>query len=192
MNWSPLMGAFLVATGRPRGLARFADSPQSFLASLAPWLAFPLVGALALLLTGRVGQAVTTMLVTLVAQLAPPVLSHALARRWGREEDWLRYATAFNWCQWAIPVAGFILLIVAQVAANGGTPEAQAGNLVVLGLAAYGSWLQWTLARHGLILSRGRAFVLVLLVNAGTIALVMLPLLAQVLVSGDAANGSAG
>ena len=40
---------------------------------------------------------------TVVAQLAPPVLSHALARRWGREHLWLHYATAYNWCYWAHP-----------------------------------------------------------------------------------------
>lgn len=177
MNWSPVIGAALVATGRPRGLARFGDSPQAFLASLAPWIAFPVVGAIGLLLAGHPGQALTTLLLTLVAQLAPAVLSHAMARRWGREDDWLRYATAFNWCQWAVPVFGLVLLPLVRIISPAAPADETAGNLVVIGLAGYASWLQWTLARHGLFLSRGRAILLVVLVNLGTIALVIGPLL---------------
>ena len=170
-RWEPIIGAAQLALGRAAGMARFGDSPQAFLASLAPLVAFPLVGALFLLLNGSVTSAVTTFLLTLVAQLAPAVLSHALAVRWGRGAAWLRYATAFNWCQWAIPVA----LVLLQVVLGTLLPDDVADNLTILALACYGIFLHWILARHGLMLASGRALLLVVLVNLGTVALVLGP-----------------
>ncbi len=179
MNFQPLIGAARLALGRSQGITFFGDTPQAFLASLAPLIAFPLVGAAVLLLSGDIVTALTALALTAVAQLAPAVLSHVLALRWGREEDWLRYATAFNWCQWAIPVAAFVLLIVMQVATGGGMTEEAAAKLLVVCLAIYGLWLHWIVARHGLDLSRGRAVLLVILVNIGTVALIMIPRLIQ-------------
>ncbi len=175
----PLIGAAQLAFGRGEGMERFGQTAQAFLASLAPLLAFPLVGAGVLLFSGKPVVAMLAFLLTLVAQLAPAVLSHALAARWGREARWMRYATAFNWCQWALPAVAFVLLVVSQAAIGGGMAEEAAGRLVVLGLAAYGLWLHWTVARHGLDLPRGRAAWFVALVNVGTLALVMAPGLIQ-------------
>jgi hypothetical protein len=160
-----------LARGRVDGLAQFGDTAQAFLSSLAPLLAFPIVGALLLLASGEAEKALATLLVTLVLQLAPPVLSHALARAWGREAAWMRYATAFNWCQWALPLAAMALLIVLQAGMQLGLPEGAADLALVLGLGAYGLWLNWLLARHGLDLSRGRAALLVGLTNLGTVLL---------------------
>ncbi len=171
----PLLGMVRLARGRVDGLAQFGDTPQAFLASLAPLLAFPIVGALLLLVSDGPVHALATLLVTIVAQLSPPVLSHALTRAWGREAHWLRYATAFNWCQWALPLAAMALLIVLQAGLQAGLPEDAADTALVLGLAAYGLWLNWLLARHGLDLSRGRAAALVTLTNLGTILLALGP-----------------
>ena len=190
MNWDPVIGAAQLAIGRGEGMQRFGDTPQAFLSSLAPLVAFPIVGALMLSLDGSGVDAITTLLLTVVAQLAPAVLSHAVAVRWGREGDWLRYAVAFNWCQWAIPLAAIVLLMVMQVAGLAGLPDAAAANILVVALALYGIWLHWTLARKGLLLGRVRSIVLVVLVNAGTVALVLGPRLLALLVQGDA-NGSA-
>ena len=66
-------------------MARFGGTTQSFLSSLAPLLAFPIAGALILLLRDGLLPAFDLLAVTLVAQLAPPVLSHFVAVRWGRE-----------------------------------------------------------------------------------------------------------
>ncbi len=180
----PLLGMMRLARGRVDGLAQFGDTPQAFLSSLAPLLAFPIVGALLLLTTEGPVRALATLLATVVAQLAPAVLSHALARRWGREAQWLRYATAFNWCQWALPLAAIALLIVLQFALWAGLSEEAADQVLILGLAAYGLWLNWLLARHGLSLSRGRATALVALTNLGTVVLAIGPrLLVRLLVA---------
>ena len=171
----PLLGMVRMARGKVDGLAQFGNTPQAFLTSLAPLLAFPIVGAVLLLVSDGPIQALTTLFITLVAQLTPPVLSHALARRWDREAHWLRYATAFNWCQWALPLAAMALLLVLQLGLRLGLSAETASLLLIFGIAAYGLWLNWLLARHGLELSRGRAAGLVALTNIGTILLVLGP-----------------
>ncbi len=174
---NPALGVARVAVGRADGLARFGGTVQSFLSSLAPLIAFPLAGALIELLRDGVMTALSLILVTLVAQLAPPVLSHALAARWGRENEWLHYATAYNWCYWALPVVLLFLMFVFGTAVGAGLPQTLGAEAVVVGLAAYSLWLHWFLARHALRLSRGRAALLVVLVNAGTVLLAFGPAL---------------
>lgn len=176
MAFGPLIGAVQLAVGRGVGIARFGDSVPAFMASLAPLIAFPVVGAAALAMTGAGGQVVlAVLLLTAVAQLAPAVLSHWLAVRWGREAQWLRYATAFNWCQLTIPVAALVMLVVVQIGTAGALPEGAAKRVLTLMLAGYVLWLNWTIARHGLALSRKRAAGLVALVNVGTIVLIVGP-----------------
>ena len=89
------------------------------------------------------------LLATLCALLAPPVLSYSLARYWGREALWLRFATAFNWCQWAIPAIACLCCWRCSLLIALGVPNDAAGHLWILGLAGYGLWLHWFLARHG-------------------------------------------
>lgn len=186
MRMSPLIGAAQLAVGRAVGIARFGDTVHAFMASLAPLVAFPLVGAVFLLMGGSPEDALTTLLLTLVAQLTPAVVSHALAVRWGREAEWLRYATAFNWCQWAIPAAAFVLMVVLQLATVGGVGDEAAGDILIVALAAYALWLHFLLARAGLGLGRGRSVALVLIVNAATVALVLGPRWVAGLLSGGA------
>lgn len=157
------------------GFADFAATPQAFLSSLAPLLAFPLVGGLLMLLRGMGLVAVTDLLATLVLVLAPAVISEALARRWGREAAWLRMAVAFNWTQWAVPVVAMLLLLVAGMLRVAGFSDAMAVTAWVFGLAAYAVALHWFLARQGLGVTRGQAVVFVLAVNLGTAVLVFVP-----------------
>ena len=170
-----LRGVLLLARGRAEGLRQFGDTPQAFLASLAPLIAFPLVGYLLLAAGGHGAAAIAGLLGTLCALLAPPVISFELARWWGRQELWLRYATAVNWCQWAIPLlASALLLVVYPVLAQLLSDNA-AGVAVIAAIAAYALWLHWFLARHALALSGARAALLVGLVNLGTALLVLGP-----------------
>jgi hypothetical protein len=170
-----LLGIFRVATGRADGLAQFGDTPEAFLGSLAPLVAFPLVGALLMLGEGQGLAALIDLLATLCALLAPAVLSYEVARRWGRATRWTRFAVAFNWCQWAIPVLAVILVVLAGILLTLGVPSNAGLVLVVAGLAGYGLWLHWFLARHGLGLGAARAVLLVVIVNLGTILLVLGP-----------------
>jgi len=59
-------------------------------------------------------------------------------------------------------------------------------------LAVYALWLQFFLARHGLSLSRVRAVLLILAVNAGTAALVVVPELAWQAIEREGGSPAAG
>jgi hypothetical protein len=172
---SIVLGVARLARGRADGLSQFGATRESFLASLAPLVAFPLVGGMLMLLGGGGIGALLDLAATLCALVAPPVLSFELARWWQREAAWLRFATAFNWCQWAIPVLGSLLLLIAGLLASIGLPRHAAGGIALLGLVSYVLWLHWFLARHGLGVSRLRAAVLVLGVNLGTVIIVVGP-----------------
>jgi hypothetical protein len=185
-------GVMLLARGRPEGFAEIGDTTQAFLASLAPLIAFPLVGAALSLVSGRVAGALADFLATLCVLLAPAVISHALARRWGREGAWLRFATAFNWCQWILPVLAAALLVLVSVLVAAGLPNEVAAVLMLLGLVAYGLWLHWFLARRGLGLSAGRAVLMVVAINVGSALLVLAPALLGSAIGGGALPAGGG
>ena len=172
---NPILGVARVALGRPDGFARFGSTVPSFLNSLAPLLAFPLAGALIEAYRDDWLTAVSLLLLTLIAQLAPPVLSHLFAVRWKCDDRWLQYATAYNWCYWAIPMAGAMLTVGFAVAVGAGLPSTVAAQAVLGCLALYSIWLNWFIARHALGLSKGRAALLVVAVNAGTAVLAIGP-----------------
>jgi hypothetical protein len=172
---SIVLGIARLARGRVDGLRQFGATRDAFLVSLAPLIAFPLVGSVLMLLGGGGLAAVSGLLATLCALLAPPVLSFEVARLWGREAAWLRFATAFNWCQWVIPVIGSVLLVVVGILIGLGLPRAVAHIGVVFGIVAYGLWLHWFVVRHGLGLSGLRAALMVLAVNLGTVIIVLGP-----------------
>ncbi len=181
-----LLGIALVARGRREGIRQFSATREAFLASLAPLIAFPLVGSGLMLLAGAGWDSVEDFVATLCAVLAPPVLSQALAQTWGRETAWLQYATAFNWCQWAVPAVAALLLLILGLLLNLGLSQAGAALAFVLGLAAYTLWLHWFVTRYGLGLGPWRAALLVILVNAGTALLALGPqLISYVIVNGS-------
>jgi hypothetical protein len=172
---SILVGIVRVARGRADGIGCFGSSAQGFLSSLAPLVAFPLVGAVLGTFSEGPRRALTGFAMTLCALLTPAVVSYELARLWRRRDAWLRFATAFNWCEWILPVLACLVMLPLSVAISLGLSE-DAASMVLLGcLGAYGLWLHWFLARNGLGLSRWRAVALVLLVNLGTLAVVMGP-----------------
>jgi hypothetical protein len=177
----------LLCRGKAEGFAEIGSTGQDFLASLAPMIAFPLVGSLLLLSRGMPRDAATDFLATLCAVLAPPVLSHFLAWRWGQETRWAQFATAFNWCQWVLPLIAGVLLLIGAALMHAGAPVAVLGLIGALLLAAYALWLHWFLARQGLGLSVGRSILLVIVVNLGTMSVAVGPqLIERYLVPGGA------
>jgi hypothetical protein len=166
---------FRIATGRADGLACFGSSAQSFLASLAPLLAFPLVGTVMGLFTEGPRRALTDLAMTLCAILTPAVLSFQIARWWKREDAWFRFATAFNWCEWILPLVAVLAMLPLGLAVSAGVKENVVGAAFIVMLGLYGLWLHWFLARNGLGLSAPKALLLVVLVNAGTAAAVLAP-----------------
>lgn len=176
-----LRGVLLICRGRVEGLAEIGAGPEFFLSSLAPMIAFPLVGCVLMASQGRVVDGITDFLASMIAVLAPPVISQFLAQRWGKSAGWFRFATAFNWCQWVLPLLGAILVLIAGGLVQAGLPLKAAIILLSCLLLAYAFWLHWFLARHALGFSRGRALGFVALVNLGTLLLVGLPQVAGML-----------
>jgi hypothetical protein len=170
-----LIGILRIARFRADGLDQFTATPQAFLNSLAPLIAFPLVGGALMALGGAGIAAITDLLSSCVALLAPPVLSHVLARHWGREGLWLRYAVAFNWCQWAVPMMAVVSIVAMLVLVAVGLGRNLIAVLGVCALIGYALLLHWFLAAHALRLSAARAAGLVLFANLGAAALVLLP-----------------
>jgi hypothetical protein len=172
---SILVGILQLARGRPDGLAYFGSGTQTFLSSLAPLIAFAFVGAALGAFTEGPQRALTDLMMTLCALLTPAVVSHELARIWKRADEWLRFATAFNWCQWILPVLACLIMVPLSAAISLGLTEDVVSPLLLGCLGVYGLWLHWFLARNALALSRFRAVVLVFLVNLGTAAVVLGP-----------------
>jgi len=172
---SVLVGIMRIARGRADGIGYFGSTPQAFLSSLAPLVAFPLVGAVLAVFGEGPRRALTDLAMTLCALLTPAVVSYELARLWNRTEAWTRFATAFNWCEWILPLLAALLMVPLSVAISLGMSQNAASFVLVSCLGLYGLWLHWFLARNGLALSKLRATVFVVLVNLGTALAVMVP-----------------
>jgi hypothetical protein len=172
---SIIVGILRIARGRADGVGCFGSSPQAFLSSLAPLLAFPLVGAVLGMFSDGPRSALTGLAMTICALLTPAVVSYELARIWKRSDAWARFATAFNWCEWILPVLACLVMVPLSLAISAGMSEATASVVLVCCLGVYGLWVHWFLARKALGLSGLRAVGLVFLVNLGTAVVVLGP-----------------
>jgi hypothetical protein len=179
-------GVLRLALLRADGIGQFAASRRSFLVSMAVLIAFPAAGCLLSLLSGEGLEALTALLGTLVGLLAPPVLSAQMARFWGREREWLRYAIAFNWTRWAMLLALLLALMLMAMLAAAGLTQSAAVAVGVFAVAAYGVVLDWFVARVGLRLDGWRAAGLVVVVNVGSALLFLGPRLLAGLPQGPA------
>ncbi|MDR3523823.1 MAG: hypothetical protein P4L66_06935 [Acetobacteraceae bacterium] len=183
---SILRGIVRVARFRVEGLAEFDVSGNGFLNSLAPLVAFPLVGCLLELSQGSVIDALSDFLASVVALLAPLAISEILAKRWQAGPLWLGYAVATNWSQWILPMAMAAMLSAFWVMHALGIESTQpmvVGGVV--GVLLYGVALHWFLARRALGLSRLRSFLLVSICDLATLALVMGPRLIALHLNGS-------
>lgn len=177
MSIAAATGVVRIARFEASGLASFDATPQGLLNALTPWLGFALVAAFLLLIYGEPVHALSDLLASVVALLAPPVFSHLLARFWGREERWLRYAVAVAWCQWVMPPALLAALTGSFMLIASGVPDSVAEPLAMAALLGYALALNVFLASRALDLSVWRAAGAVVLVNLATGALVLGPTL---------------
>jgi hypothetical protein len=185
MTPSVLGGILRLARFDRRGFAAFPATKDGFLASLAPIFGFALVGAGLSLIDHDGLVAVAELGATVCAALTPAVLSHGFAQVWRREERWLTYATAFNWCQWAIPVAAVVFIVLAALLNSAGLPTRWVSVSALSGVLVYALILHWFLARYGLALSAWRAIGLVAGTNIGTALVVLVPRVAVVMTGLD-------
>jgi hypothetical protein len=175
IRFKVLIGMLRIARGRADGVGCFGASPRAFLSSLAPLLAVAIVGTVPDFGEEGPRRALTGFVMTLCALLMPAVLSFELARFWNRGEAWMRFATAFNWCEWILAALTYLAMLPLGLAVSAGVDQATAFRVVVICLGAYGLWMQWFLASKALSLSAGRAALFVVLVNLGTVLVVAGP-----------------
>ncbi len=171
------IGVARLARFRADGLQAFDASPAGLLNALAPWLAFALVGFVLMLTAVPARQATTDLLATVVGLLTPAVVSHALARLWGRQAAWLRYAVAFIWCQWVMVVAWLASVMGTGLMMAVGLPEYIAEDVGGLAMLVYAVALQSFVIRRALDLSGWRTAAMVVAINVSAVVLVLLPTL---------------
>lgn len=159
-----------VALGRVEAIGRFGATRQAFIASLIPLAVVPVLNSLISQRQPSLSRLLLDLLTSVTALLVPPVVTHALAVLWGRETAWLRFAIAFNWCQF-----GLLVIAMAALFAIAAVIGAEASVIIIGVIGLYALWLHWFLARHGLGISAKRAVLLVLAVHAATTLVVMIP-----------------
>jgi hypothetical protein len=165
---SGLQGAFLLACGRPAGLALIAAPPaeEHAVAARSFWaMAVSAPAFLCLHLIDWAGGAVPPDAAwsltqdafgAVVGWLGFAALSHWIAGRIGRAEQWPRFITAWNWCN----VVQYLMLVVAGLPALFGLPALLVETvwLVALGWAL---WLEWYATYLALAVSARVAVALV-------------------------------
>lgn len=160
-----MRGLVRLARGDAGFIKEFSSSVEGFSASLAPLIAFPLVGACLSALSGDWRNGLLGFLSRLCATLALPVLTHEFARLFGRTPLWLRAATALNWSFWLVLPAMLVGAVLGAILTAAGLAmlHAELAALALVGL--YLLWNRWFVLRVGLDLSVWRA-VLVLICSA--------------------------
>lgn len=172
-----------VARGRIPAIGLFGATRQSFIASLIPLAIVPVLNSLISQRQPSLSRLILDLLTSVTALLVPPVVTHALAERWGRDTAWLRFATAFNWCQLGLLVIAMAALFVIATATG---PEAAMLVIGVIGI--YALWMHWFLARHALGITPKQAVLLVLAVHATTTIAVLIPKVLAALLRGPVAT----
>lgn len=170
-----LRGMFRLATGNASGIEEFGNTTAAFSASIAPLLAFPLVGSALFAIQGHWMLAASMLLSRVCGVLAQPVIVEATARRTGRSATWLITSTALNWSIWLI----FPLILVGMLVSNGlismGTGEPEAVMTAIGLIICYMLWLQWFILRIGLKVSGWIAIAALLVLNITVASLYVIP-----------------
>lgn len=170
-----LRGIFAIASGRVRGLERFGAARSDFIFSLLVVMAALVLATLAIAIRRGIVAALSIALLLLCVSLAPPVIAHVMARFWGREMHWLRFATAFNWSRFALVGMFLVLLLLSNLLVISGMPNELVGSLLIYVMSIYSLWLEWFVARHTLQITNGRALLTVITINVATFLLLAIP-----------------
>lgn len=174
---SVIRGVLLLGRGKATGIAQFGNSADSFTASLAPLIAFPLVGTVLNIINGAPAEAIIGFLSRLCAVLAAAVITYEFARITHREPLWLRTATALNWSFWLfIPLLG-LAGVIGAIMVSAGMALTMAEDVLVGVLATYLLWYHWFTVRAGLNLNILQAIALVIITNAAIALLTSAPTL---------------
>lgn len=170
-----LRGMFRLAIGDASGLREFGNTTAAFSASIAPLLAFPLVGSALFGVQGHWLLAASMLLSRICGVLAQPVIVQATARRTRSEATWLVTSTTLNWSIWLI----FPLILVGMLVSNAFTSLGTSGPVAIVLTAVmimlYMLWLQWFILRVGLKIGGWVALLVLLILNISVASLYFIP-----------------
>jgi hypothetical protein len=160
-----LKGMFLLARGRAAGLNEFGNSTNALAASVAPLIAFPLVGSVLLAVNGDPKVAILAFISRMCVVMALSLVTYEFAHRVQRDETWLRTATALNWSFWMVIPLLLIAGICGAVLVQAGVKEKLAEQIMIGVMGAYMLWYHWFTVRNGLRLGIWTAVGLVIITN---------------------------
>jgi hypothetical protein len=150
----------LLASGKSEGLQRFGNSVEHLLAALSPGLAMCLVGILTVPMQKDPALGFIRVELSFCTLLALPVFSWFFAKKWGRQELWLRYATAASWCEWITVLVSAVAMTIGSLLFSPLAETTGFALAIVLSSDLYGIWLGVFVAKVGLRLSWTRAAIL--------------------------------
>lgn len=172
-----LRGLWKFAKFQRAGIAEFGDTLDHFYASLAPLIAFPLVGAAASAVQGEWRLALIGFISRFCAVLVLPVCVYEFSCLFGRERFWLRAATALNWSFWMVLPALLVAAFIGGALAQMGLSMTGA-EMVTLGLVGlYLLWYRLFVLAAGLALPYWQAGLIVLASSLAIVAATAVPLL---------------
>lgn len=160
-----LKGMFLLARGRAVGLEEFGNSTNALAASVAPLIAFPLVGSVLLAANGDPKIAVLAFISRMCVVMALGLVTYEFARLWHRDEQWLRTVTALNWSFWILIPVLLIAGMCGAVLVSAGIAEKTAEDVMIGVIGAYLLWYHWFTVRNGLRIGFWAALLLVIVTN---------------------------
>lgn len=172
-----LSGIAKLAFGNAKGADEFANTSEALMASLAPLIAFPLVGAIITALAGNWKLSVLLFLSRVCTVLVLPVLTYEFSRLFKCQAYWLRTATAVNWCFWLVLPAVLVAVMLGSVAVQLGLSMPRV-EVIVLGVAGlYLMWNRWFVLKSGLKINGWRAALILVACSVVAGLFSLLPLL---------------
>jgi hypothetical protein len=170
-----IRGLWRLAKCERAGIGEFGGTLDNFYASLAPLIAFPLVGAIASAMQGAWQLAIIGFLSRLAAVLVLPLCVYEFSRLFGREMFWLRTATVLNWSFWMLLPALLVASLVGGILAQCGLGMVRAELLTLVLVGLYLLWYRLFALSAGLGVHYGQAALIVLASSVAIACSVALP-----------------
>lgn len=176
---SIVRGLLLLARFDRSGIEEFGNSIPAFSASLAPLVAFPIVGAGLIASQGDYVTAAIVFLSRLSAVLMQPVATELGARLTGGHPRWLRTSTALNWSVWLLLPLVLIAALLGNVLMAMHVGERLATMIAIGASILYLLAIQWFVLRVGLRIKIWQALLILIGTNLAMLLVDALPYLLQ-------------
>jgi len=172
-----VQGFWLLMRGSATGMEEFGNTVPAFATSLAPLVAFPLVGSILIAMRHEYWIAGIMFCSRLVGVLLQPVIVEFASSRFGGRQRWLMTSTALNWSIWlALPLLFVTLAFASALTALGLPPSVAAASGFGL-LAGYMIWLQWFIVKSGLRIAGWQAVLVIAVITVAVVVVYVLPYL---------------